>query len=501
MAYVPDIRRPGYGPAWQTKKPDDRRPFTTTDGTEYILYVPSSQQFKAYERSFNKHKDVFDQIKADVKDDATIAKNKDGFPSNWNHVEWAESLSSTLKKLNKTWGVNDKIWIRNKNDDSSKSKVAVLAITPVKTQYNAKRTAKKVSAATEAAAATGATDDDGYIDANDIVFGDMLAPITQAVFVKTVNGLTYYYYTREDADNNNYFKIENSDDELVNESGKRINPDGTLMKFIRKSDFDERQERKRRKRDWAEKAIETRNDVWLDDYDTSPEPSEGFITDEEEGDEEEGDEEEGEEEEEAEEEVEDRDTALARMVKEDAAIAAEEARIAEEHARTADKHASIAKEHARIAEQARIEVEKDRKEKERNHKLRIAAKRLAGAEEEASVAKQARIEEPAHVTEDARIAEADRIAEAARIAADPRLVKASKDLPPGWKAYISTKYDEVFFYKPPPPGHNGNGTTVWKRPEAGGKRTKKRLRRRSTSKQMKKKRTTTRRKMTTTRRK
>ena len=491
MAYVPDIKQPGYGAAWQTKKADREYPFTTTDGTEYILYVPSSQQFNAYNKSFKEHKDVFDQIKADVKDDATITKNGDGLPSNWDHYEWAASLSSTLKNLNKTWGVNDKIWIRNKNDDGSKSTVAVVAITPVKTQRNAKRTAKKISAATtEAAAATSATDDSGYIDANDIVFGDRLPSITQVVFVKTINGLTYYYYTREDAINNKYFKIENSDDELVNESGKRINSDGTLMKFIRKTDFDKRQERKRSKRKWAEKAIETRNDVWLDDYDTSPEPSEGFITDEEESDEEEMDE-----------EVEDRDTALARMVKEDAAIAAEEARIAEEHARTADKHASIAKEHARIAEKARIEVEKAREEKERNLKLRTAVKRrahlanAAGAEEPAGVAKQARIEEPAHVTEEARIAEL------ARIAADPRLVEPSKDLPPGWKAYISRTHNQVYYFKPPPPGVEGDGTRVWEKPTAGGKRTKKRLRRKSTSKPMKKKRTTTRRKMTTTRRK
>ena len=497
MAYVPDIRRPGYGAAWQTKKAYKQRDFHTKDGKEYTLYVPSSQQFKAYERSFNKHKDVFDQIKADVKDDPAIAKNRDGLPSNWDHYEWAANLSSTLKMLDKTWGVNDKIWIRNKMDDGSKSTVAVVAITPVKPKSNTKRTAKKPSAASgatepaEAAAATSATDDSGYIDADDIVFGDMLPSITQVVFVKTINELTYYYYTREDAINNKYFKIENSDDELVNESGKRINPDGTLMKFIRKTDFDKRQERKRSKRKWAEKAIETRNDVWLDDYDTSPEPSEGFITDEEESDEEEMDE-----------EVEDRDTALARMVKEDAAIAAEEARIAEEHARTADKHASIAKEHARIAEKARIEVEKDREEKERNLKLRTAIRRrahlanAAGAEEPAGVAKQARIEEPARTTE----AEPARIAELARIAADPRLVEASRDLPAGWRAFISKTYNTVYYHKPSPDGI-GEGTRVWEKPTAGGNRTKKRLRRKSSSKQMKKKRTTTRRKMTTTRRK
>lgn len=516
MAYVPDIRRPGYGPAWQPKKPDEQYNFETTDGTEYILYVPNFNVYKEPEKNNLKYKDVFDQIKADINDDATIATNRDGLPSDWDHYEWAANLSSTFKKLNKTWCKRNKVWIYNKIHDGTKSTAMYVAITPKNTQRNAKRTAKKVcaskkvSADTEpAAAASTATIDDGYIiDADDIEFGPSLPPITQTVFVKKVNGLKYYYYTEEDAINNKYFKIENSDEELVNESGKRINPDGAVMKFIRKSDFDKRQERKRSKRDWAEKAIETRNDVWLDDYDTSPEPSEGFITEDEEEDEE--DARIAEEDDEA---VEDRDTALARMVEEDARIAEEEARIAEEHARTADKHASIAKEHARIAEKARIEVEKDRKEKERNHKLRTAMRRrahlakAAGAEEHTSVAKQARIEEPARIAEQARIeepahvTEAERIEEAARIVADPRLIEASRDLPAGWKAAISRTHNLVYYYKPPPPGENGEGTRVWVKPTVGGKRTKKRLRRKSMSKQIKKKRTTTRRKTTTTRRK
>ena len=89
MAYVPDIKRPGYGPAWQPKKAYKQYDFETTDGTKYILYVPSSQQFKAYNKSFKEHKDVFDQIKADVKDDAAIAKNGDGLPMDWDHFAWA----------------------------------------------------------------------------------------------------------------------------------------------------------------------------------------------------------------------------------------------------------------------------------------------------------------------------------------------------------------------------------------------------------------------------
>jgi len=441
MAYVPDIRHPGHGPAWQTKKEDKQYNFETTDGTKYTLYVPSSQQFNAYKKSFKKHNDVFDQIKADVKDDAAIAKNGDGLPMDFDHIAWAALLSSTLKKLNKTWGVNDKIWIRNKNDDGTKSTVAVVAITPVKTQSNAKRTARKVSAASVAAETTADDDDDGYIRPEDIVFGTkMLPPITQKVYVRTENGNKYFYLNEEDAmkGNSNYSYTE----EIPREEDE------------------------------------------ADEY-------------------EEGEEEE---EEEEEEEVEDRDTALARMIEEDARIAEEEARIADEYARIAEEEARIEEERARIAEQARIEEERARKEKERNLKLRTAIRRRAdlakhaGAEAPDSVAKQARIEEPARITEADRIAAADHIAELARIAADPRLVEASRDLPAGWKAFISKTYDTVYYYKPSPDG-KGEGTKVWEKPTAGGKRTKKRLRRKSTSKQLKKKRTTTRRKMTTTRRK
>ena len=87
MAYVPDIKQPGYAPAWQTKKADQQHDFQTMDGVEYIVYVPSSNQLKAYEKSLKeKYKDVFDQIKADIKDDATIAKNRDGLPNGLGHV-------------------------------------------------------------------------------------------------------------------------------------------------------------------------------------------------------------------------------------------------------------------------------------------------------------------------------------------------------------------------------------------------------------------------------
>ena len=176
---------------------------------------------------------MFDRIKEDIKDDATIAKSKgDGLPKDLDHVEWAALLCFTLKKLNKTWGVNDKIWIYNKNYDGTKSTPMYLAITPKITQRNAIRGARKVSAA--AAAATA--DNDGYIDAANIKFGPRLPPLTRRVYTRTKNGLMYYYNTEEDAENYNHYKIENSDEELVNESGERINPDGTLMKSNSKSE-------------------------------------------------------------------------------------------------------------------------------------------------------------------------------------------------------------------------------------------------------------------------
>ena len=34
MAYVPDIKQPGYAPAWQNKKADQQHDFQTMDGAE-----------------------------------------------------------------------------------------------------------------------------------------------------------------------------------------------------------------------------------------------------------------------------------------------------------------------------------------------------------------------------------------------------------------------------------------------------------------------------------
>jgi len=227
MARVP---KKDWGSEFTKKKADQKHEFSTMDGTEYILYAPNFKQQEAYANSLTNYKDVFDRIKEDIIEDATIAKSRDGFPKDFDHVEWATILSSTLKKLNKTWGVNDKIWIYNKNYDGTKSTPMYLAITPKITQRNAIRGAQKVSAA------TAATADDGYIDAANITFGPRLPPLTRRVYTRTKNGLMYYYDTEEDAENYNHYKIENSDEELVNESGERINRDGTLMKSNSKSE-------------------------------------------------------------------------------------------------------------------------------------------------------------------------------------------------------------------------------------------------------------------------
>jgi hypothetical protein len=200
-----------HGPAWRPKEKDKQYDkFETTDGTEYILHVPNFNQSVANRKSSIEYKDVFDQIKAKVKDDDAIEKNEAGLPI-LDHIAWAALLSYTLKELNKTWGVNDKIWIYNKRYDGTKSTAMYVAITPKITQSNAKRKARKVSAA-----ATAATDDD------DIVFGtELLPPITQEFYVRTrFNGNKYYYLNKEDADegNSNYDHVE----EYVSEDEESI---------------------------------------------------------------------------------------------------------------------------------------------------------------------------------------------------------------------------------------------------------------------------------------
>lgn len=525
MAYVPNILKKGYAPAWQPKKAYKQHEFQTMDGTEYILYEPQFRnQQEDYMKLIKKYKDVFDQIKADIKDDATIVKSKDGFPYEFDYIEWAALLSSTLKKLNKTWGVNDKIWIYNKRHDRTKNNPMYLAITPKITQRNAKRAARKVSAATALATADDEAEDEEDID---------LGEVRQVLYVKTKNGLTYYYYTEEDARNNSnkYFKIENSDGELVNESGKRINPDGTLMKFIRKSDFDKRQERKRSKRAWAEKQIEMGNDLWLDDYDTSREPSEGFITEDEAEDEDEN---------ESDSEKDDYDYNDGIPPYEGAMWDDEfkvwvsnpiDPEIYDEEGNYKIPPEDIVVEPEPAPAPAPIQQQESKMEKiKRLMRERYSARLPINPEPVVAMPPPAPTPAPAPAAapaprEDPRIVEAriglptpwearisnthnivyyfnpiNQTKQWERPAEDPRIVEARIGLPPGWQPLISRSTGQIYYNNP----KKGN---QYERPTMGGKRTRRRPnsrqrpRPKSRAKQPKRKRTTTRRKRTTRRRK
>jgi len=228
MAHATKKRHPEHGPTWRHKETDEQYDkIKTTDGKEYILHLPNFNQSDAYKKSLKKYKDVFDKIKADVKEgDATLGN---GLPD-LHHVEWAALLSSTLKELNKTWGVNDKIWIYNKIHDGTKSHAMYVAITPKITQRNAKRTVRKVSArkvspmppAPPALDSDNAVLHDGYISDKDIVFDkEPLGTITQEFYIRTrFNGNKYYYLKKKDADegNSNYDHVE----EYVSEDEKSI---------------------------------------------------------------------------------------------------------------------------------------------------------------------------------------------------------------------------------------------------------------------------------------
>lgn len=211
----------GHGPTWRPKENDEQfDKIETPDGTKYKLYVPNFNQTDAHRKSSKKYKDVFDQIKAKAKDDPAIEKNEDGLPI-LHHIEWAALLSSTLKELNITWGVNDKIWIYNKIHDGTKSHAMYVAITPKITQRNAKRTVRKASSR-KASPATNAHYNTVVLRDEDVVFGtEPLGTITQQFYVRTrFNHNKYYYLNKKDADegNSNYDHVE----EYVSEDEKSI---------------------------------------------------------------------------------------------------------------------------------------------------------------------------------------------------------------------------------------------------------------------------------------
>lgn len=240
----------GHGPTWRPKENDEQfDKIETPDGTKYKLYVPNFNQTDAHRKSSKKYKDVFDQIKAKAKDDPAIEKNEDGLPI-LHHIEWAALLSSTLKELNITWGVNDKIWIYNKIHDGTKSHAMYVAITPKITQRNAKRTVRKASSR-KVSPATNAHYNTVVLRDEDVVFGtEPLGTITQEFYVRTrFNHNKYYYLNKKDADegNSNYDHVEEyvsedeksieSADEYEDEKGEKASKGGksTRKRLRRKS--------------------------------------------------------------------------------------------------------------------------------------------------------------------------------------------------------------------------------------------------------------------------
>jgi len=447
MARVP---QKDWGPEFRKKKADQEHEFSTMDGTEYILYAPNFKQQEAYAKSLTNYKDVFDRIKADIKDDATIAKSKgDGLPKDLDHVEWAALLSFTLKKLNKTWGVNDKIWIYNKNYDGTKSIPMYLAITPKITQRNAIRGAQKVSAA----AAAGS---EFIIDPKNVTFGPSLPPITQYAYVVTkIDGLTYYYHTEKDVDKDNHFMIENAKGEQVDKNGEIFDPGEDFRRFVQEGQKDEPPAPSRAKSaypsdDEAEDDYQYESDNERNDYDYNDgiPPYPGATWD-------------------YEFEVWVGDPFDMEQIDEEGNY-----KIPSEDI-VAEPEPEPEPAPAPMPAPAPIQPQESRRDL---LKKRENARRRA---HEMSLAKNP---QPVVAMPPPPPAE------------DPRIVEARIGLPSPWEAHISNTYNVVYYFNPT------NNEKLWERPTMGGKRTRKhpRPRAKSRAKKPKKKRTTTRRKRTTT---
>ena len=449
MARVPKKQ---FGPEFRKKKADEKHEFQTMDGTEYILYAPNFKQQVAYENSLTNYKDVFDQIKADIKDDATIAKSRDGFPKDFDHVEWAALLSSTLKKLNKTWSkseTNGKIWIYNKNYDRTTSVPMYLAIKPKITQRNAKRGAQKVSAA----AAAGS---EFIIDPKNVTFGPSLPPITQYAYVVTkIDGLTYYYHTEKDVDKDNHFMIKNAKGEQVDKNGEIFDPGEDFRRFVQEGQKDEPPAPPRAKSaypsdDESEDGYEYESDSERDDYDYNDgiPPYEGAMWDD------------------------DIKVWVSNPI--DPEIYDEEGnyRIPPE-----DIIVEPAPAPAVLAVAMPIQPQESRRDQ-----IRRLLRERARARQPAPVVA---VPPPAPMPAPAPTE-------------DPRIVEARIGLPPGWQPLISRSTGRIYYYHP----KKGN---QYERPTMGGKRTRRRSRSgprpKSRTKQPKRKGAVTRRKRTTRRRK
>jgi len=493
MARVP---KKDWGPEFRKKKADQKHDFSTMDGTEYILYAPNFKQQEAYANSLTNYKDVFDQIKKDIKDNGAIAKSRDGFPKDFDHVEWAELLSSTLKKLNKTWSKseqNGKIWIYNKNYDGTTSVPMYLAIKPKITQRNAIRGARKASAA----AAAGS---EFIVDPKNVTFGPSLPPITQYAYVVTkIDGLTYYYHTEKDVDKDNHFMIENAKGEQVDKNGEIFDPGEDFRRFVEEGQKDEPPAPSRAKSatypsddesedDYQYESDNERNDF---DYNDGIPPYEGARW----------------------------DYDLKGWVSDpmDPEIYDEEGnyKIPPEDIIVEPEPTPMP-----APAPAPIQPQESMRDKLNARRRRMAEKALAERETRAPMPMPPPPPPPAAPTEAERIAEAriglpagweplisrgtnmiyyynqtngNKQYELPR--EDSRIAEASVGLPSGWVPLISNTKNKVYYY------NQTTGVKQFERPTMGGKRTRSRPRAKSRAKKPKKKRTSIRRKRTTTRRK
>jgi hypothetical protein len=395
-----------------------------------------------------------------------IAKSKgDGLPKDFDHVEWATLLSSTLKKLNKTWGVNDKIWIYNKNYDGTKSTPMYLAITPKITQRNAIRGAQKVSAA----AAAGS---EFIIDPKNVTFGPSLPPITQYAYVVTkIDGLTYYYHTEKDVDKDNHFMIENAKGEQVDKNGEIFDPGEDFRRFVEEGQKDEPPAPSRAKSaaypsddesedDYQYESDNERNDF---DYNDGIPPYEGarwdydlegWVSDP------------------MDPEIYDEEGNY-RILPEDIIVEPEP----EPEPEPAPMPAPAP---------APIQSQESRRDKLNARRRRMAEKALAERGTRAPMPMPMPMPMPTPPPPPPPVAPAE----------DPRIVEARIGLPSPWEAYISTKYNKVYYIDTSKGEIDNKGQ--WERPTIGGKRTRRRPRPKSRAKQPKQKRTTKRRKRTTT---
>jgi hypothetical protein len=325
-----------------------------------------------------------------------------------------------------------------------------LAIKPKLTQYNAIRGAQKVSAA----AAAGS---EFIIDPKNVTFGPSLPPITQYAYVVTkIDGLTYYYHTEKDVDKDNHFMIKNAKGEQVDKNGEIFDPGEDFRRFVQEGQKDEPPAPSRAKSaypsdDEAEDDYQYESDNERNDYDYNdgipPYPGatwdyefEVWVSDPFDMDQmdEEGN---------------------YKIPPEDIIVEPEP-------------------EPEPMPAPAPIQPQESRRDKLNARRRRMAEKALAERETRAPM--------PMPMPTPPPVAPAE----------DPRIVEARIGLPSPWEAYISTKYNRVYYIDTSKGEVDNKGQ--WERPTFGGKRTRRRPRPKSRAKQPKQKRTTKRRKRTTT---